>query len=201
MYVSPEGDADADDIRAALLSMDRGGAQTAAMPPTDGASPTQWVLLLRPGCFDGDAGETFARRVETALRAGVRLVVVYVPEVAAFGDLMSATPDALHELGLFGPLAIEWRRGAYSTVSANLLALALGAQMDRTCCWALGSVLDGGCQWAWARRWWSGEGQEGLISRGGRRIERDEVALSSVLSSKVDGHNAWVELQPGRTVP
>ena len=47
-------------------------------------------------------------------------------------------------------------------------------------------MLHGGCERVWARWFASGEGLEGLVTRGGRRVER-EVMLPSVLSDKGDG--------------
>ena len=90
-----------------------------------GSSP--WILMLSADAFDGAAGERLAAEVETALKAGVRPVMVYDPEESAFGAIIDATPTKLKELKMYDALAIEWRAGALLRVSVALVAKALGA--------------------------------------------------------------------------
>ena len=131
VHVSPDS-ADADAVRAALHSLPPNGPELVAVPPLSAASSMQWVLVLRRGCFGGEAGGRLAAELEVALCAGIQPVVVYAPEDAAFDELMNATPATLRDLGLFGPVAIEWRRGVHRAVSVNQLARALGARMQQT---------------------------------------------------------------------
>ena len=80
---------------------------------------------------------------EAALLRGAVPVMVYAPEEVAFGAIIDATPRRLKELGLYGPLAIEWRDGAHRAVSAQLVALALGATTGDVCdvgTWAVARV-------------------------------------------------------------
>ena len=100
-----------------------------------------WLLMLSADAFEGEEGARLAAEVEGALRAGVQPTMLYEPEANAFGAIIDATPPRLKELGLYGPLAIEWRGGAFRAVSVGLVARALGARAAH------------GCGVAWAREW------------------------------------------------
>ena len=99
-------------------------------PASDGA---RWLLGLEADSFAGESGAQLADEVEAALLGGAVPVMVYAPEEVAFGAIIDATPRRLKELGLYGPLAIEWRDGAHRTASLQLVALALGATTGGGC--------------------------------------------------------------------
>jgi hypothetical protein len=103
-------------------------------PPTDAASATRWLLFLYVGCFDGEAGVQLADDMRAALGYGAVPVTVYAPAMGPFGAIIDATPQALREAGLFGPLAVEWHEGALTAVSMAQLALRMGAQLAAGCC-------------------------------------------------------------------
>ena len=69
----------------------------------------RWLLFLSADCF-GD--ERLTVELEGALRRGVQPVMIFAPEDGEFGAILDATPAVLRDLGLYNPMAIEWRGGA-----------------------------------------------------------------------------------------
>ena len=138
----------------------------------------RWLLFLSPSSFEEEAGGRLEAALLVALSSGAQPVVLWSPDAPGeFGDIIAATPPALKGLGLYGPLAIEWRGGIHGAVSVRLVAKALGAR----------ATGDGMCECAKrcaaaakdfvlgrARVFNEGEGRDTMLLRsvGGRRIER-----------------------------
>ena len=127
LYVSPLNPGGVE-VMTELLALYPDGIRATDKSPRNAADPTRWLLYLRADTFETAEGERLAAEVEAALLAGVRPAMAYDAEVTPeFGDIIHATPRQL--TGLYGALAVEWRRGAHRAVSMRLVARALGATM------------------------------------------------------------------------
>ena len=127
-------DARASAVAAALCDA-HGLLERTDEPPADAASATRWLLFLHAGCFDSEAGAQLADDVRAGLSRGAVPITVYVPAMGPFGAIIDATPQALREAGLFGPLALEWHeQGALRAVSMAHVALGMGARVGAGCC-------------------------------------------------------------------
>ena len=116
----------------------------------------------------------------TSATARIRITRTRAPEEVAFGAIIDATPRRLKELGLYGPLAIEWRDGAHRTLSVQLVALALGA--------TTGGVCDVGTLGA-ARAW------RAMCPRGRRRRRLTQLLAVSQPGDAGQGPGGSVELE------
>ena len=118
--------------------------------------------------------------------------MLYDPECDTFGAIINATPPRLKELGLYGPLAFEWRGGALRAVSMALVARALGARV--------------GPDWGeWTReRVVASARAVARACGGGRGMRLREFMEQGLIGGDVDGHANVrdVELQavPGAAV-
>ena len=90
-------------------------------------SKARWLLYVSVEAFKGEAGEKLAFEVVTALKSGVKPIVLFNPDENAFGDVLAVMPRGMLSAGLFGPRTIEWYDGALCEVSVRLVAKALGA--------------------------------------------------------------------------
>jgi len=91
-----------------------------------------WVLFLSAKCFEGEQGERLAFEVLTALQDGRSPLVLFDPDDCDLTECFSALPRVLvAKTGLQQRRAVEWRMNSLQVVSINLLAQALGAQMDQ----------------------------------------------------------------------
>ena len=107
-------------------------------------------------------------------------VTVWEPERDyTFAEIIERTPERLRELGLYAPLAIEWRSGALLAASLQLLARALGARElhPSGCMTPCECGARGLARWLRGRRGEAGGGSGLLRSRGGLVIELSERAV------------------------
>ena len=72
-----------------------------------------------------------ALSAKRSLRVGAHPLMLYSPAQNAFREVIDASPSALVQAGLYGPLAVEWHDGMLHGVSMRLAAKALGAEVGR----------------------------------------------------------------------
>ena len=99
------------------------------LPSSLDAAAARWLLWLSPTCFDHEQGKLLAAEVASLLARGATPVLLWSPDEGEFGEIIERTPEALRAVGLYGPLAIEWRDGVHRRVSVRLVARALGVQI------------------------------------------------------------------------
>ena len=184
-------------------SPSRGGAsplrlrrrKSSQAAPSGKSNPTtHWLLFLSPTVFDGQAGEDLAMEISSALKSGIKPVMVYASEDYAFHDVIEATPRALLSAGIYGPLAIEWRDGPLRPVSMRLVVRALGARMGLTCREELWQHCTALATWLWRRCLQSCEASETAEPRGSNASMAANSDLNSSDRASVSLSNATLEL-------
>jgi len=99
-------------------------------------SATHMLLYLNTDTFLGVDGQTLANDVRLAWAAGVEVVLVHENDEhlcgCPFSRFFETTPQELVQDGLYKRLAVPFQPSPYREISQALLALALGARLQRS---------------------------------------------------------------------